>query len=109
MQVLVDEVLAGAVPKAPRERVDVSLRRRRVRQRPRVLVDSERESRRLERARRELPLREDSYQRGRQGSVGRDDRRVVGQPIREQLLSVMVEEHLLDGRVERDALELTEP
>ena len=109
MQVFVDEVLARPVPEAPREGVDVALRRGRVGERARILVDAERERRRLERGRRQLPLGENPRQRRRQRAIRRQHRRLGREPVREFLVAVVVEEHLLDRRVECDLLELAEP
>ena len=53
-------LLARAVAKAPGERLSVAPRRGRVRERARVLVDSEREHRRLERRHGDLALGEDA-------------------------------------------------
>ncbi len=72
VQVLVHELLARAVADAPRQGVDVALRRRRVRQRARVLVDAESERRRLERRRLQLALRDDADERRRERAVGRE-------------------------------------
>ncbi len=71
-------------------------------------MDPERERRRLERRRGELPLGEDPDERGRQRSVGGDDGRVLVHPVRELGLLVVVEEDLLDAGVERDRLELAQ-
>ena len=109
VQVRGDEILARAVAEAPGEGVGVSLRRRRVGQRPRVLVDPEREDCRLQRRRGELPLGEDPDEGRRQRPVGREHGGVGVHPVRKLDLSVVVEEHLLDARVERDRLELAEP
>ena len=108
MQVLRDQILARAVAQAPAERVDVPLRRRRVRQRTGVLVDAEGERRRLEHGRLELALGEDADQRRRESAVRRDHRCRRLDPLRE-LVAVVVEEHLLHCRIEGDALELPEP
>ena len=108
MQVLVHEILARPVAEAPRERIDVALRRRRVRERPRVLVDSEREGGRLERRRPQLPLGDDPDERRRERAVRRQDGRIVGDPVGKPVLPVVVEERLFDLRIERDRLELAE-
>ena len=82
MQVAPEQLLPRAVPQAPRERVGVPLRRRRVRQRARVLVDAEREDRRLERRDGDLPLGEDADERRRQRTVSRTGRRCQASPTR---------------------------
>ena len=71
VQVLAEQILPGAVTEAPGQRVDVALRRRRVRERARVLVDAERESGRLGRGRHELALGQDADHRRRQRAVVR--------------------------------------
>ena len=109
VQVVVHEILARAVAEAPRQRVDVALRRRRIGERPRVLVDPERERRRLERRRRELALGDDPDERRRERAVRRQHRRLRGHPLGKLVLAVVVEEHLLDVRVESDRFELAEP
>ena len=78
-----DEVLPRAVPHAPGEGVHVALGRRRVRERARVLVDPERERRRLEWRRRDLALREDPDERRRQRAVRREHGGLRVHPVRE--------------------------
>ncbi len=107
VQIAREQVLPCAVPQAPREGIRVPLRGRRVGQRPRVLVDAEREDRRLERRDGDLSLGEDADERRRQRPVlGQDD--VVGPRPVGGLARVMVEDDLLHVRVERDGLELAE-
>ncbi len=108
VQVLGDEVLARTVAQAPGQRVDVALGRRRVGERPRVLVDAEREHRRLEGCRVELALREDADERRRERPVRRDHGSLGRDPVG-QLAAVVVEQHLLDRGIERDLLQLPEP
>ena len=108
VQVLRDQILARAVTQAPAERVDVPLRRRRVRERAGVLVDAERERRRLEHGRLELALGEDADHGRRESAVRGDHRRRRLDPLR-KLVVVVVEEHLLHRRIEGDTLELPEP
>ena len=92
----------------PGERLRVANRDARVAERARVLVDPEREDRRLERRHLELALGQDRDHRRRQGAVlGAHD--VLGLHPVELLLAMVVEEHDLDGRVARHALELAEP
>jgi len=64
-----EHLLLRAVAQAPAERLGIALRRGRVRERPRVLVDPEREDCRLERADRHLALGEHADKRRRQGAV----------------------------------------
>ena len=109
VQVLAHEVLSCAVAETPRQRVHVALRRRGVRQRARVLVDTERENGRLEPRRRELALGDDADEGRRQRAVRRDDCVLLRDPVGERIVTVMVEEHLLDAGVERDGLELAQP
>ena len=47
VEVAFEQLLARTVPQAPREGIRIPLRRRRVGQRARVLVDAQREDRRL--------------------------------------------------------------
>ena len=101
-------LLARAVAEAPCERLGVALGRRRVRQRARVLVDAERERRRLERRDGDLALGEDADERRRQRRRPRRARRSRAAPLGE-LARVVVEDDLLDAGVERDRLELAEP
>ncbi len=103
-----DEVLIRAVAQAPRERLGVALRRARIRERAGVLVDAERERRRLERRDRELPFREDADEGRGQRPVARQDRGLRVDPVG-KLDVVMVEDDLLDLRVEGDAFELAQP
>ncbi len=105
VQELREQLLAGAVTKAPREGLRVALGRARVRERARVLVDAERECGRLERRHRDLALGEDPDQRGREGAV-LGDHDVLGRGPFRQIARVVVEDDLLDVRVERDLLEL---
>ena len=108
VQVLVHELLARAVADTPRQGVDVALRRRRVRERARVLVDAESERRRLQGRRLQLALRDDADERRRECAVGREHARVGRHPLGHVLLAVVVEEHRLDIGVERDRFELAE-
>ncbi len=108
VQVGRDEILSRAVTQAPGESVDVALRRGLVRERARVLVDPECERRRLEGRRAKLPLGEDADERRRQRPVRRAHRCLGLNPRRQWSLVVMVEEDLLDARVERDGLELAQ-
>ncbi len=107
VQVFRDEVLTGAVAEAPGERVDVPLGRRGMGERARVLVDAEREDGRLEHRRFELALCQDADERGRQRAVGRENGGVRLDPVG-KLDAVVVEENLLDCRVQGDLLELAE-
>ena len=101
-------LLAGAMVEAPGQRVGVSARGRGVRERARVLVDAEREDGRLERRDGDLPLGEHPDERGRQSRVLREHGLLRRDPAG-QLVAVVVEDDLLDLRVERDRLELAEP
>ena len=93
---------------APRECLRVALRRARVGERSRVLVDPEREDRRLERRHLHLALGEHADEGGGQGAVVRQDCVLRRNPVG-QLARVMVEDDLLDRRVQRDSLQLPEP
>ncbi len=108
VEVALEQLLARAVPQAPRQGVRVALPRRRIRQRARVLVDAEREDRRLERRHGDLPLGEDADERRRQRPVLGQDDVLRPRPVR-RLTGVMVEHHLLHVRVERQRLELRQP
>ena len=107
VQVRAHFVLARAVMEAPGERVGVAAGRRGVREGARVLVDAEREDGRLERRHRELALREHADQRRRQRSVVGEHGRLGRDPVGE-LVTVVVEDDLLDLRVEGDGLEVAE-
>ena len=106
-QVLRDHVLAGAVAQAPGERLGVPHADAGVAERTGVLVDAEREDRRLERRDRDLPLGEDPDHRRRQGSVLRQHEVVGLDPVR-RLPGVVVEDDDLDVRIARDVLELAQ-
>ena len=107
VKVALEQLLARAVPQAPRQGVRVALCRRRVRQRAGVLVDAEREDRRLERRHGDFPLGEDADEHRRQGPVLGQDHVLGPRPVR-RLACVMVEHHLLHLRVERQRLELAQ-
>ena len=109
VKVLVHEILTRAVAEAPRESVDVALRRGRIGQRARVLVNPERERGRDERRRQELPLGKYPDERRRERSVRGQDCSIRGDPVGELVLGMVVEEDLLDVGIERDGLELTQP
>src|SRR5439155_23783664 len=100
-----EQFLRRPVAQAPRERLGVALRRRRIGQRTGVLVDPERERRRLERCHRELALGEDAGQRRRERAVLREHG-ASGEDPGGEYARVVVEDDLLDRRVERDRLEL---
>ncbi len=102
-----DQLLPRAVAQAPGERVRVALCRRRIRQRAGVLVDSEGEGGGFDRRHRQLPLGQHADQRRRQRAFLGDDRSRGIRPLRE-LAGVVVEDDLLNARIERDLLELTE-
>ena len=77
MQVVVHEILARAVPEAPRQRVDVALRRSRVGERASVLVDPERERGGLQHSWGDLTLGEDPDERRGERPIGRQHRRLL--------------------------------
>src|SRR5439155_18216092 len=97
VQELREQLLPRSVPEAPRERLGVALGRGRVRERAGVLVNAEREGRRLERGDRELALREDADERGRERPVLGDDG-VLGTGPLGRLGGMVVEDDLLDRR-----------
>ncbi len=72
-------------------------------------MDAERECGRLERGRPELALRHDADEGRGERAVRGQDCGVGGDPLRKLVLAVMVEQHLVDGGVECDGLELPEP
>ncbi len=102
VQELGEQLLARPVAQAPRERLGVALRRRRIGERAGVLVDPERERRRLERRHGELALGEHADERGRQRAVIREEGVLLARPLR-RLARVVVEDDLLDLGIERDA------
>ncbi len=108
VEVALEQLLARAVPQAPRQCVRVALPRRRIRQRARVLVDAEREDRCLERRHGDFPLGEDADERRRQRPILGQDDVLRPRPVR-RLAGVMVEHHFLHLRIERQRLELGQP
>ena len=108
VEVALEQLLARAVPQAPRQGIRVTLPRRRVGQRARVLVDAEREDRRLERRHGDFPLGEDADERRRQRPVLGQDDVLRPRPVR-GLAGVMVEHHFLHLRIEGQRLELRQP
>jgi hypothetical protein len=103
-----EQLLARAVAQAPGQGLRIALGRRRVRERARVLVDPEREGGRLEGRHRELTLREHADEGGRECAVLGKHGVLRGGPVR-GLARVVVEDDRLDGRVDRDRLELAQP
>jgi hypothetical protein len=71
-------------------------------------VDPEREDRGLQRTHRNLSFGQHADERGRQGSVLRDDDVLGRGPVGQLLLAVVVEDDLVDRRIERELLELAE-
>ena len=106
-KVLGDDLLARAVAQAPGERLGVADAHAGIGERPRVLVDAERENRRLEGRDGELPLGQDPHHRRRQGAVLREDEVLGLHPVR-RLAGMVVEDDDLDGRIAGDALELAQ-
>src|SRR5205085_4014595 len=102
-----EELLLGPVAQAPTQRLGVTLRGRRMRERTRVLVDPEREDGRLQGADRHLALGEHADQRRRQSAVLGDDDVLGRRPVG-QLVAVMVEDDLFYRRIEGYRLELAE-
>jgi len=105
---LPQQFLARTVTEAPRERLRVALGRRRVGQRAGVLVDSERERRRLQRGHGHFALGEDADEGRRERAVLGEDR-VLGARPSGRLARVVIEDDLLDLRVESNRFELPEP
>ena len=106
-QVLGDDVLAGTVAEAPRERLRVPHADPGIPERAGVLVDAEREDGRLERGDRDLALGEDPDHRRRERAVLREHEVLGLHPVR-RLAGMVVEDHDLDRGIARDALELAE-
>jgi hypothetical protein len=94
VQVLRDHLLASPVPHAPGERLGVADGRPRIAERARVLVDAEREGRRLDRAHLDLPFGQDRHHGGREGAVLGTHGVLLPYPV--ELAGVVVEEDDLD-------------
>ncbi len=107
VQILGDHLLARSVAHAPRKRLRVADRRPRVAERTRVLVDAERERRRLERAHLDLALGEDRHHRRRKRAVVRPDGILGAHPVG-RLARMVVEEHHLDIGAPRNGLEFAQ-
>ena len=106
-KVLGDDLLARSVAQAPGERLGVADAHAGIGQRPRVLVDAERENGRLEGCDGELPLGKDPHHRRRQCAVLREDEVLGLHPVR-RLAGMVVEDDDVDGRIAGDALELAQ-
>jgi hypothetical protein len=101
------KLLLGAVAKTPAERLGIALRRRRVGERASVLVNPEREDGCLHRSHRQLTLGQHADERRRQRAILGDDDVLARRPIR-PFGRVVVEDDLVDVRIERERLELAE-
>ena len=108
VEVVGDHVLAGAVAKAPRERLSVPERDAGIAERAGVLVDPERENSRLQRRHLDLTLGQDRHHRRREGPVFGTDDVVRPHPV-ELVFNMVVEQDDFDLRIARDALEVSKP
>ena len=108
VQVRGDQLLPGAMTEAPAQRLRVALGRARVGERARVLVDAERERRRLDLRHLDLALGQDADERRRQRPVLRDHGALRRDPVGKLAVRVVVENDLVDRGVERDAFELVQ-